>query len=162
MSVKDSSPNAIGSGAVRPAERVRWRLLALQVLAHRSGPASGVASHAATAANAAYDDLVRVAAPLIGAEGVEALTGRACHLVRKEFPWLTPVSAANEPTGSFARFVASLHTKDPAVAIDAAAAVFATLAALLVTIIGESVTSRLLAMAWPDAFAQSDPRSNKR
>ena len=62
MSVKDSSPNAVGAGAATPAERVRLRLLALQVLAHRSGPASGVASHAksaAAAANAAYDDLVR-------------------------------------------------------------------------------------------------------
>ena len=62
MSVKDSSPNAVGGGAATPAERVRLRLLALQVLAHRSGPASGGASQATTAANAAYDDLVRVAA----------------------------------------------------------------------------------------------------
>ena len=55
------------------------RQLALKVLAQHAGPAAGTEALAA-AAHRAYDDLVRVSAPLIGQVGVDALTGRALHL----------------------------------------------------------------------------------
>ena len=141
------------------------RELALKVLAQHAGPAAGAEALAA-AAHRAYDDLARVSAPLIGQAGVDALTGRAVHLAQREYSWLvhtpegTPVSTERTPgtppeqaDGPFAHVIVSLERQDPAVATEAAGAVLATLTGLLVTFIGEPLTTRLLQKAWPDAFS---------
>jgi hypothetical protein len=160
MSINNSSadPRGLGTtGAVLASATLRQ--IARRALEVRAGEARGVESLAA-AANAAYDDLVRVAVPVIGQEGVDALVGRAFHLVRPEFPWLVPPSGPDRRAGAFAHGTLSLQHQDPAAATDAAAAVFATFAGLLVTFIGESLTTRLLNKAWPDAF--SVPNSKER
>lgn len=147
-------PSAAASSldtATTPFASATLRQLARRVLAQRAGKAHGVES-LTLAANTAYEDLIRVSAPVIGQAGVNALIGRAGHLVRREFPWLTPVAVHDQPEGSFAQVIASLQKQDVAVATDAAASIFATFAGLLVTFIGESLTARLLARAWPDAF----------
>lgn len=138
------------------------RQLALRVLAQHAGSAAGAETLAA-AARRAYDDLALVSAPLIGQLGVDALTGRAVHLARREYPWLVdtrestpartpgtpPPRHAEEP---FAQVIACLKRQDPVVATEAAGAVFATFAGLLVTFIGKPLTAGLLRKAWPDAF----------
>ncbi len=50
-----------------------------------------------------------------------------------------------------------LERQDPRNRVDATAAMFAAVAALLATLIGESLTTRYLRKAWPDGF--SDERS---
>ena len=141
------------------------RQLALRVLAQHAGPAPGAEALAA-AAYRAYDDLARVSAPLIGQVGVDALTGRALRLAEREFPWLvhsregaqacterTPGTPPPEKAdGPFAQVIVCLERQDPAVATEAAGAVFATFTGLLVTFIGEPLTAGLLRQAWPDAF----------
>ena len=128
------------------------RQLALKVLAQHAGSGTGAEALAA-AARRAYDDLARVSAPLIGQVGVEALTGRAVHLAQREYPWLVHTRAPAQAEGPFAQVIFCLEQQDPAVATEAAGAVFATLTGLLVTFIGEPLTARLLRQAWPDAFA---------
>jgi hypothetical protein len=151
MAVNDSSTDARGLGATSTAPgSATLRQLARRVLAQRGGGANGVES-LASAATGAYDDLVRVSAPVIGLVGVDALTGRAVHLVQREFPWLVTSPTPKRLGGSFADVIASLQKQDLAVATDATAAVFATFAGLLVTFIGESLTARLLDEAWPEA-----------
>ena len=126
------------------------RQLALKVLAQHAGSAAGAEALAA-AAQRAYDDLARVSAPLIGQVGVDALTGRALHLAQREYPWLVPAREPEQAEGPFAQVIVCLERQDPAVAAEAAGAVFATLTGLLVTFIGEPLTARLLRQAWPDA-----------
>ena len=134
------------------------RQLALKVLAQHAGPAAG-AEALAVAAHRAYDDLARVSAPLIGQVGVDALTGRALHLSQREYPWLDRTREATprpeQAEGPFAQIVFSLEQQDPAVATEAAGAVFATFTGLLVTFIGEPLTAGLLRKAWPDAFSDA-------
>ncbi len=129
------------------------RQIALKVLAQHAGSAAGAETLAA-AARRAYDDLALVSAPLIGQVGVDALTGRAVHLARREYPWLvdTRESTPEHVEDPFARVIACLKRQDPVVATEAAGAVFATFAGLLVTFIGEPLTAGLLRKAWPDAF----------
>jgi hypothetical protein len=157
---------ALGNAALRQ--------LALKVLAQHAGPAAGAEALAA-AARRAYDDLARVSAPLIGQAGVDALTGRALHLARREYPWLadtregTPARTERTPgtmppehaEGPFAHVILRLERQDPAVATEAAGAVFATFTGLLVTFIGESLTARLLRKAWPDAFSDASREETK-
>jgi hypothetical protein len=153
MSTKNSSTD--GMTALGHAAR---RQLALKVLAQHAGPAAGAEALAA-AAHRAYDDLARVSAPLIGQVGVDALTGRALHLVRGEYPWLVGTREGTPPPeqaeGPFTQVIVCLERQDPAVATEAAGAVFATLTGLLVTFIGEPLTAGLLRKAWPTAFSDA-------
>ena len=136
-----------------PPENAAIQQLALKVLAQHAGSAAGAEAIAA-AARRAYDDLARESAPLIGQVGVDALTGRAVHLARREYPWFvdTREPEAEEP---FAQVIVCLERQDPAVATEAAGAVFATFTGLLVTFIGEPLTAGLLRQAWPEAFADA-------
>jgi len=137
---------AIGNAALRQ--------LALRVLTQHAGSAASTEALVA-AVQGAYDDLARVSAPLIGQVGVDALTGRALHLAQREYPWLVPPREPEPEEGPFAQIIFCLEQQDPAVATEAAAAVFATLTGLLVTFIGEPLTARLLRKAWPDAFSDA-------
>jgi hypothetical protein len=128
------------------------RELALSVLAQRAGPAAEAEALAA-AAQRAYDDLLRVSTPLIGQVGVDALMGRALHLAQQQFPWLLHTREPEQWAGPFAQVIFGLERQDPAVALEAAGAVFAIFIGLLVTFIGEPLTTGLLRKAWPDAFA---------
>jgi hypothetical protein len=126
--------------------------LALNVLAHHAGPTASAEALSAAACRA-YDDLARVSAQVIGQAGIDSLTGRALHLAQREYPWLVHRREPEQPEGPFAQVIVCLKRQDPAVAFEAAGAVFATLAGLLITFIGESLTSQLLRKAWPDAFS---------
>ena len=138
-------------------ENAALRQLALKVLAQRVGSDAGVEALSA-AAQRAYDDLARVSAPLIGQVGVDALTGRTLYLAQRKYPWLVHTREAGTWNGPFAQIIFCLERQDPAVAAEAAGAVFATLTGLLVTFIGEPLTTRLLRKAWPDAFSDAPPR----
>jgi hypothetical protein len=135
-----------------PLGNAALRQLALKVLAQHAGPGAP-AEALAGAARRAYDDVVRVSAPLIGQAGVDALTGRAVHLAQREYPWLVHTREAEHAEGPFAHVIACLERQDPAVGIEGAGEVFAIFTGLLVTFIGEPLTARLLRKAWPDSFS---------
>jgi len=135
-------------------EKAALRQLALKVLAQHAGPAAGAEALAA-AARRAYDDLARVSAPLIGQLGVDALTGRALHLARLEYPWLVPAREPEQVEEPFAQVLVCLERQNPAVAAEAAGAVFATFTEMLVTFIGEPLTTGLLRQAWPAVFSDA-------
>jgi hypothetical protein len=128
------------------------RQLALKVLAHHAGANAGSEAVGAAALRV-YDQLARVSAQLIGHAGVDALTGRALHLAQQEYPWLVYTRELEPPEAPFSQIVVCLKRQDPAVASEAAAAVFGTITGLLVTFIGEPLTMQLLRKTWPDAFA---------
>jgi hypothetical protein len=140
---------ALGNAALRQ--------LALKRLA-QAGPVANTDALTAVARRA-YDELARVSAPLIGQVGVDALTGRALHLVNREYPWLVSTGEPAQSEDPFTLVIACLKGQDPAVATDAAGAVFAILTGLLVTFIGEPLTAGLLRKAWPEAF--SDARAQE-
>ena len=137
-----------------------FRRLASRVLAHHTGTDVG-ADASAAAAYRAYDDLSRASAQLIGQAGVDALTGRALHLAQQEYPWLVHRREPEQAEGPFAQVIVCLKRQDPAVATEAAGAVLAILVGLLVTFIGESLTTQLVQKAWPDAFTDSNAEKAK-
>jgi hypothetical protein len=130
------------------------RQLALKVLGQHAGSAAGTQEIAATA-HRAYDDLAHVSTSLIGQVGVAALTDRALHLARREYPWLGGTREPAQGDAPFARVIVSLAGQPPATATEGAAAVFAIIMRLLVTFIGEPLTTGLLRKAWPSAFSDA-------
>jgi hypothetical protein len=140
-----------------PLGHAALQQLALKVLAHHSGSEEG-AEAVAAAARRTYDDLAHVSTPLIGQIGVDALIGRALHLAQREYRWLPAESEPDRTNEPFARVIVSLRRQDPAVALEGTAAVFATFAGLLVTFIGEPLTTGLLRKAWPGAFSDAQTK----
>ena len=131
-----------------------------RVITRRAGSSTGPGDVAA-AARLTHDDLTAVFAPLISAAGVEALWGRAFDLVQREFSVEErrgDDSAADDP---FARMNVWLKRQAPSSATEAAAAMFATFAELLMTLIGEPLTTRYLEKAWPDGFSDAPPTRKK-
>jgi hypothetical protein len=126
----------------------------LRVLAHHAA-SDADATAVAAAARRAYDDLARVMIPLIGQAGVDALSARAVHIAQRDYAWLAATREAEQVEGSFTQVAFSLEGQDPALAREAAAAVLATVTGLLVTFIGEPLTTGLLRKAWPDGFSDA-------
>jgi hypothetical protein len=125
------------------------------VLARRAGPAVD-ATAVAAAASRAYDDLAGVLAPVIGDGGVAAMTDRALHLTTREYAWLA-ARAPGPASATFTHVIDALKQQDdPAVAVEAAAAVLAAIIELLATFIGEPLAARLVQQAWPDALSSAD------
>jgi len=136
------------------------RPLAVRVLRHQAGPDADAAALAA-AARRAYDELTGVLAPLIGHVGIDALIGRAVHLAQREYPWLAKTADPDQTEGPFTDVSISLAQQDSLLATEAGAAVLATFTGLLVTLIGEPLTARLIRQAWPDGFSDSSTEERR-
>jgi hypothetical protein len=98
------------------------------------------------AASQVYDKLHAHLALLLGATGVRSLLRRSARLREVEFPELGQVGVVDSGA-ALATGLASLSAHH---ANDAAAALFATLLALLSTFIGDRLTREVLRGAWPD------------
>lgn len=104
-------------------------------------------------ARQAYDDLAAVLVPLVSQPGFDALVARAFQLAQREYPADAAPGGDVQDTRPFVQIGRWLEYQDERHAIDAAAAMFDALAALLVTLIGESLTTQYLRKAWPADFS---------
>ncbi len=135
-----------------PPENSKLQKVVVSVITRRAG-SDADASAVAAAARRAYDDLAVALAPLIGKAGVDALLARALHLAQREYPSDHAGEEQDaEPHGQISLW---LELQDPPMATNAAAAMFATFAALLATLIGEPLTTRYLRKAWPESFSDT-------
>ena len=123
-----------------------------RILTREAGLDADAAAIAA-AARLLCEHLAKQLAPLIGDGGVAAIYTRSWHLVQRQFPGVAPVRASDEGHGPFAPVQQFLAHQRPAVASEAAVALFTTIGELLVLFIGRHLTIGLLSEAWPDDFA---------
>ena len=78
-----------------PGHKGRRRRLARRAVARHAGLGVDTTAVAAGASHA-YFELAQALAPIIGDVGVAAMTDRALHLARREYPWL-PSSEPGAP-----------------------------------------------------------------
>ena len=123
-----------------------------RMLAREAGTGADAAAIAA-AARRLCERFAEQLTPLIGDAGVAAICTRSLHLTQRNVRGLTPVRASAPGDAPFALLQLSLEQQEPAAATEVAVAVLATASELLVSFIGESLTTRLLREAWPDDFA---------
>ena len=107
-----------------------------------------------SAANSRMNEAVRVCEKLrvclirfAGADGFTALLRRALALARVEVPSLHGIT---EKADGSMEGLEELATDSPNLGSDAAVAITSHLLGLLVTLIGEPLTVRLVREAWPD------------
>lgn len=86
--------------------------------------------------------------PVIGARGVDVLFSRSLHLTSNTFPWLASVGDKADNTSPLASFMARLEAREAAEAAEASYALLVTFTKLLATLIGDSLTKRLLRPVW--------------
>jgi hypothetical protein len=100
-------------------------------------------------------------APVIGARGVDALFGRSLQMTSAAFPWLSKAGGSDDSANPLTNLRASLEAIDPVVGTAGSFALLVTFTELLATLIGESLTERLLDPVWtppkPAAEQESHP-----
>lgn len=131
-----------------------------KVLARRARSGEAGAPMAAVA-RLVYDDLAVVLIPLVSEPGFDALVARAFDLARREYPAGAPAAVPHREAEPFAELGAWLDRQEQPSAIDAAAAMFAAVAALLISLIGESLTTQYLQKAWPEGFSAARPKGKR-
>jgi hypothetical protein len=114
----------------------------------------------ADAAAAAWHDVWIALSPVIGGAGVAALFRRTLFLRTAEYPWLADVS---DPTsaGEFDSLRCAVLQQRPADAIAANAALLQSLAQVLGTLVGASLTNRLLQPVWEKHGHTTQDRSTQ-
>jgi hypothetical protein len=130
-----------------------------RTLLHRVGEA-GDAGAVAANTFATWQQVASQLVPVIGARGVDALFSRSLHLTSKAFPCLA--MAAND--GNSASLLGSLKMRladlETTTATEASHALLVTFIESLETLIGESLTQRLLGPVWappPEVSAEESP-----
>lgn len=129
---------------------------ARRLLAHERGDADGVEA-CATAVARVYDKLHAQLSPLVGSAGVQALLARSAKLAQAERAPLTLVLLVESST----KLHDGLREHEPAVVVEAGAALFGTFFALLTNLIGERLTNQALRSAWP-TFADCAPKETEK
>ena len=135
----------------KPDKMTDLQKLLVRLMARCTGPREDRAS-ATDAARQAYEDLAGVLIPLVSQSGFEALVTRAFQLTQREYPAAGSLGDGKDGE-PFTQIASWLDRQDQSRASEAAAAMFASLAGLLITLIGESLTTRYLQKAWPECFS---------
>jgi hypothetical protein len=86
--------------------------------------------------------------PLIGPRGTNVLFGRSLHLTGAAYPWLSMAVDHAESEDLLAGIKTRLEDHEPDVARAASYALLTNFVDLLTTLIGESLTKRLLDPVW--------------
>lgn len=86
--------------------------------------------------------------PIIGQRGVAALYKRSLFLIAKDHPWLPRLQEADPPAIDVAVLHSALAQQDPGAAAAGGGALLQTFHELLASLVGPSLTGRLLAAAW--------------
>lgn len=91
-----------------------------------------------------WRDIDAALAPVIGQRGVAALFSRTLHLIRQDYPWLTAGLESTADAMDFTALQSSLSQRTSANAVAANGALLQKFLEQLASLIGESLTERLL------------------
>lgn len=123
---------------------------------------AGEAPDASAIAEATLNTWRQVAdrlAPVIGARGVDALFSRSLHVTSKTFPWLAVTGNDGNGTALLASLKLRLAGQETAAVAQASDALLVNFIELLTTLIGASLTERLLAPVWAPPPPESEQES---
>ena len=134
-----------------------------RIAAFLEGAVSAGASSEDVAALAAstFRALDQALAPIVGQRGIAALYKRSLHLSRPMHPWLPVAADGSDSAIDFAPLTASLAKRTSAEAASAGTEVLDRFRVLLTSLIGESLTERLLRPVWVTLLSGPSGRDTK-
>jgi hypothetical protein len=125
---------------------------------------AGTAADAGMVAEATLNIWRRMAAllaPIIGSRGVEVLFNRSLQLTSRTFPCLVITGDHGDNAVLLANLKANLAACETNDAMEAGHALLVTFTEVLITLIGESLTKRLLSpvLAFPTSISEQETQS---
>ena len=130
-----------------PGRNDQRRLAIERRLAPRQGGDSGTGAVTDVSLRV-WREVADTLAPMIWVGGVEAIFKRSLQLTTPSWPWLAPAGAPAEDEDPLASCQARLKVRSPAEAAEANVILLVSFTDLLVTMIGASLTDRLLGQIW--------------
>jgi hypothetical protein len=88
--------------------------------------------------------------PIIGDGGFDSLYARSLNLASAGFPWIVTKGIAQTKQSSFVDFMQMLKSREPDEAAQALVTLLTVFTDVLATLIGTSLTTRILRSAWGD------------
>lgn len=128
-------------------------------LAHRAGPNADTASIAA-AIISVLQDMDAALAPIIGPQGVIALYRRSLHLCTTAHPRLAGIYADVQATMDLTALKSVLVQQNEADSQFFGEMLLTTLYEVLTTLIGASLTARLLRDVWEPSLSEPPSQEN--
>lgn len=116
-------------------------------LAHRVG-AGADAAQLAAAVFAIWAELDDALTPILGPRGVAALYQRSLHLAAQAHPWLAAPNEDDPPAVGPAALQSALSRQSSGAAAAGGSAFLQTFHELLASLVGHSLTVRLLRSVW--------------
>lgn len=130
-------------------------------LAHRVGPAAD-AVQIGDAVFAILEEIDDTLTPILGERGMAALYKRSLHLAAAAYPWLAAPDENDPPAAGPAALKSALARRSSAAAAAGGSTFLQTFHGLLASLVGASLTERLLRPVWstPSSgpFAQDKTR----
>ena len=102
----------------------------------------------AAAAVSTWGAIAAALSPIIGHGGVVALYKRSLHLTRTNYPWLSAADESEMEVDGFAALGTTLAQQECLAASAAHTELLHTFRDLLLSLIGSSLTERLLGSVW--------------
>ena len=134
----------------------------MRLLVHEVGGERATSEHLAAASARLLERLSEHLAQVIGGAGFEALWLRAAKLLTSEFPFLDERLLSRDQARAGEPLRVCLQEQEPHVVMEAWGALFATVAGLLATVIGDRLAWILLQGAWPETlFPDADPQETE-
>jgi hypothetical protein len=118
-----------------------------KTIALRAGPGAD-AGAIALATLVLWQRIATQLEPVIGARGVDALFGRALHLAGKAHPCLAPDGLRGSSAAALEQVQQQLSAQGDELAREASLSLLAGFSDLLASLVGDSLTERLLRPAW--------------
>lgn len=115
----------------------------------------------ATALVATCQAIEAALVPILGARGVAALLKRSLYVISHTHPWIAGVHRNAEPSIDHAALSAAFAGQTATEATDAASALLETFHELLASLVGPSLTERLLCAVWENALSGSSAKDIK-
>ena len=130
-------------------------------LARRVGT-DATASEIAEALAATWQDIDSTLAPIIGSKGVAALYKRSLHLTAASHPWLAGAHEGGGTAFELAALKSVVAQQGSADAALGGSALLQTFHQLLASLVGPSLTERLLRPVWPDPSSSGPPAQDTK
>ena len=105
----------------------------------------------AAAISALWTDIETALQPIVGRRGVAALFKRTLYLAAARYAWLAPLKSGSDDAADLSQLTSLFAAQPPLLASEAGAAVFEIFCELLATLIGASLSERLLQTAWSNS-----------
>ena len=124
---------------------------------------AGASSEVVTALVATtFRDVDRALVPIVGRRGMAALYKRSLHLSRSLHPWLPASAHGSEYEMDLAALTAAMAARTSAEAASAGTRLLKSFRTMLTTLIGESLSERLLRPVWANFLSGASARDTKR